>query len=233
MDIEAIVSEEVEQEQIDESVGMGSDEDIETDADLSSINYERKSAYEIKQSLLTRLFFKKGELKMITFKGLLLMLLLLLSFFIVVVGGIYALFIILLMNEIPNLTLWQAFVCVILIPVAYLSWRDFFMPLYLLPYHRVIKAPMFFANINVDNADIEMYRNKDKLKIARVTEFTATCPICSGLVELANGKPDQSYPLVGRCKESPHAHVYSFDRMTMKGYFLGVPHYLKVMKSEG
>lgn len=97
------------------------------------------------------------------------------------------------------------------------------MPLYLLPYHRVVKAPMFFANINVDNADIEMYRNKDKLNIARITEFTATCPICSGVIELANGKPDQKPPLVGRCKEAPHAHVYSFDRMTMEGYLLGVP----------
>ena len=100
------------------------------------------------------------------------------------------------------------------------------MPLQSLPQHRVIKAPMFFANINDDNADIEMYRNKDKLNIARVTEFTAVCPICSGVIELANGRSDQKPPLVGRCKEAPHAHVYSFDRMTMKGYFLGVPDYL-------
>lgn len=40
------------------------------------------------------------------------------------------------------------------------------------------------------------------------------------------GKPDQKQPLVGRCKEAPHAHVYSFDRMTMKGCFLGVKNYL-------
>ena len=100
------------------------------------------------------------------------------------------------------------------------------MPLYRLPYYRVIKAPMFFANINVVNADIEMYWDKDRLNVARVTEFTATCPICSGLIELADGKPDQKQPLVGRCKEAPHAHVYSFDRMSMKGYFLGVSDYL-------
>ena len=82
--------------------------------------------------------------------------------------------------------------------------------------------------LTVENADIEMYRDrdKDKLNVARITEFTATCSICSGLVELANGKPDQKQPLVGRCREAPHAHVYSFDRMTMKGYFLGVPSYL-------
>ena len=71
-----------------------------------------------------------------------------------------------------------------------------------------------------------MYWDKYKLNVARFTEFTATCPICSGLIELANGRPDQKPPLVGLCKEVPHAHIYSFDRMTMKGYFSGVPNYL-------
>ena len=54
----------------------------------------------------------------------------------------------------------------------------------------------------------------------KVTEFTATCPICSGVIELANGKPDQKQPLVGRCREAPHAHVYSFDRVLMSGKLL-------------
>lgn len=224
MDIEAIDSADEGNEQTDGSTVLDSDD--EDPDDLSSITYERKATSEIKPSLFTRLFFKNGELKMMSFKGILLMLVLLLSFFLDVLIAIYSLFIIMLMNDIPNLKLWQAFVFAILIPVAYLNWRYFFMPLYALPFERVVKAPMFFTNINVDNADIEMYRNKDKLNIARITEFTATCPICSGVIELANGKPDQKPPLVGRCKEAPHAHVYSFDRMTMKGYFLGVADYL-------
>ena len=155
------------------------------------------------------------------------MLLLMLSFVADILIAIFSILVILLLSDLPGFRLWQVMVLLLLIPVAYLNWRYFFMPLYVLPHHRVIKAPMFFANINVDNADIEMYRNKDKLNIARITEFTATCPICSGVIQLANGKPDQKQPLVGRCKESPHAHVYSFDRMTMKGYFLGVPNYLQ------
>ncbi len=223
--IKAIENEEVDEEQITGSAIIHSD-DIEDDEDLSSVTYERKAASEIKSSLFTRLFFKKGELKMMSFKGILLMLVLLLSFFLDILIAIYAVFVVMLMNEIPNLKLWQAFLFAILIPVAYLNWRYFFMPLYALPFQRVVKAPMFFANINVVNADIEMYRNNDKLNVARITEFTATCPVCSGVIDLANGKPDQKQPLVGRCREAPHAHVYSFDRMTMKGYFLGVPRYL-------
>lgn len=78
-----------------------------------------------------------------------------------------------------------------------------------------------------------MYRNSDKLKVARITEFTAICPICSGVIDLANGKPDQKQPLVGRYREAPHAHVYSFDRMSKQGYFLGVPRYLTDIGSKG
>lgn len=223
MSIRAIENEE---EQIAKSAVFESDEDIENDEDLSSITYERKAASEIKPSLFTRLFFKKGELKMLSISGILLMLLLMLSALLDILIVIYSILVLLLLSDLPSFKLWQAMVFVVFIPFAYLNWRYFLMPLQSLPQHRVIKAPMFFANINADNTDIEMYRNKDKLNIARVTEFTATCPICSGVIELANGKPDQKQPLVGRCREAPHAHVYSFDRMTMKGYFLGVPDYL-------
>jgi len=223
MSIKAIENEEVdEEEQIVKSTVFES----EDDEDLSSITYERKAASDIKPSLFTKLFFKKGELKILSFRGILLMVLLMLSFLVDICIAIFSLLVILLLSELSNFRLWQVMLFVAFIPVAYLNWRYFFMPLYMLPYHRVVKAPMFFANINVDNADIEMYRNKDKLNIARITEFTATCPICSGLIELANGKPDQKHPLVGRCREAPHAHVYSFDRMTMNGYFLGLTDYL-------
>ncbi|OLF35565.1 hypothetical protein BTW00_08500 [Psychrobacter sp. C 20.9] len=227
MSIKAIENEEVcEKEQIAKSAVFDSDENIENDEDLSNITYERKAASEIKPSLFTRLFFKKGELKILSFRGVLLMVLLMLSFLVDIFIAIFSLLVILLISELPNFKLWQAILFVAFIPLAYLNWRYFFMPLYRLPYYRVIKAPMFFANINVVNADIEMYWDKDRLNVARVTEFTATCPICSGLIELADGKPDQKQPLVGRCKEAPHAHVYSFDRMSMKGYFLGVSDYL-------
>ena len=226
MDIQSIRSANVEQDDIEEGSLSKLDENDDDDEDLSSVTYERKVASDIKPSLFTRIFFKQGELKVLSARGLFLMLLLILSFIVDIFIGVFAFFVILLMNEIPNLKLWQAMLYAIFVPVAYLNWRYFFMPLYSLPVRRVIKAPMFFANINVVNADIEMYRGKDKLNIARITEFTATCPICSGVIELANGKPDQKQPLVGRCREAPHAHVYSFDRMTMQGYFLGVPCYL-------
>lgn len=68
-----------------------------------------------------------------------------------------------------------------------------------------------------DHADLEMYRDKERNQITRVTKFKGTCPICASDVLLKSGKPDQKMPLVGRCVESPFAHVYSFDRVTLKG----------------
>ncbi|MBO1531474.1 hypothetical protein J3492_09660 [Psychrobacter sp. F1192] len=224
MDIQVIENEAVEH--IDETALVNTDDDIESVDDISSITYERKATSNIKPSLFTKLFFKQGELKVLSVRGVSLMLLLMAVFVSDILIAIYAFLVLLLLDDLPTVSLWQAILFSAMIPFAYISWRYFFMPLYLLPYHRVIKAPMFFANVNVDNADIEMYRDKDRLNVARVTEFTATCPICSGTIILAQGKPDQKPPLVGRCKEAPHAHVYSFDRMTMKGCFLGVPNYL-------
>lgn len=232
MDIEVIENEDVAQERIDNFAAVESDgeledtEDTEDTEDVSSVTYERKATSDIKLSLLVRLFFKKGELKMLSVSGISLMSLLILSALLDIVIVVYSILVLLLLSDLPNFKLWQAMIFVVFIPFAYLNWRYFLMPLQSLPQHRVIKAPMFFANINDDNADIEMYRNKDKLNIARITEFTAVCPICSGVIELSNGRPDQKPPLVGRCKEAPHAHVYSFDRMAMHGYFLGVPCYL-------
>lgn len=223
MDIEVIESKDAVQEQIDDSAAVELDEEIE---DISSVIYERKSTSDIKLSLFVRLFFKKGELKMLSMSGITLMLLLMLSALFDIFIVVYSILVLLLLSDLPSFRLWQAMVIVVFIPIAYLSWRYFLMPLQALPQHRVIKAPMFFANINADNTDIEMYRNKDKLNVARITEFTSVCPICSGVIELANGSPDQKQPLVGRCKEAPYAHVYSFDRMTMKGYFIGVLGYL-------
>ena len=235
MDIEAVSNDSHELEHIPDPISLDIDEELEDEDDLSLVTYERKAESEIKPSLFTKLFFKKGRLKLRSFSGVLLMLLLMLSFVIDILIALFSILAISLLSDLLSFRLWQAMVLLLLIPVAYLNWRYFFMPLYQLPHHRVIKAPMFFTNINVDNADIEMYRDKDKLNIARITEFTATCPICSGVIDLDNGKPDQLPPLVGRCREAPHAHVYSFDRMTMQGYFLGVPNYLtdQILEKEG
>jgi hypothetical protein len=100
---------------------------------------------------------------------------------------------------------------------SFIMFKYWAIPLWNLPEHRVIKAPMSLISFAEDHADLEMYRDKDRNQITRVTKFKGTCPICTSDVILKDGKPDQKMPLVGRCVESPFAHVYSFDRVTLKG----------------
>ena len=72
----------------------------------------------------------------------------------------------------------------------------------------------------VDHADFEMYRDRERNQLTRVTRFRGICPICSAEVVLRTGQTDHNLPLVGRCVESPFAHVYSFDRVLMIGKLL-------------
>ena len=78
-----------------------------------------------------------------------------------------------------------------------------------------------------DNADMEIYNGDSKFRITRITAFQSVCLICSAQIQIDYGKPDLKELLVGRCRESPLAHVYSFDMDTLKGFFLGHEDYLK------
>lgn len=188
--------------------------------------YQRAPTSKIKPSLFIRLFFRNGELKMYSPKGLLLIALMLASLLLDILIVLFSVVFIIFMKDLPTLSLITALTIIALIPFAYINYLWFFKPLHHLMTHRVSKAPLLFASLNTDNADIEMYKGADGYRIARITAFTSICPICTAPIELADGKPDQKPPLIGRCREAPHAHIYSFDRMTLKGYFLGHEGYL-------
>lgn len=57
-------------------------------------------------------------------------------------------------------------------------------------------------------------------KKVQLTKYVAICPICNAQVELAKGEPDFLRRIIGRCKESPREHIYSFDRVTKLGVLL-------------
>lgn len=54
-------------------------------------------------------------------------------------------------------------------------------------------------------------------KKVQLTKYSGICPICTAQVFLEKGEPDFPRRIVGRCKESPREHVYSFDRVTRLG----------------
>ena len=201
--------------------------DDDTPENYYEVTYQREPTSKVKPSLFIRLFFRNGELKMYSPKGLLLIALMLTSLLLDILIVLFSIVFIIFMKDVPTLSLVTALTIIALIPFAYVNYLWFFKPLHHLMTHRVSKAPLLFVSLNTDNGDVEMYKGADGYRIAKITAFTSICPICTAPIELADGKPDQKPPLVGRCREAPHAHVYSFDRMTLKGYFLGHEGYLK------
>lgn len=196
----------------DESVEMLEVENI------YQISYRRIESKEIKISWFYKPFFKNGEMKNKSIRGLFLISIIFLSLlfwllYLIAVSMI-------LMRSGQNFTLFSLLLFIGVLGFTWLIWKEYFVPIWNLPIHRVIKAPMMFLALSELDADIEMYRDKDKNQITRFTRFTATCPICTADIILREGLPYQNVPLVGRCAESPFAHVYSFDRMKMKGYLL-------------
>ncbi|AWA48161.1 MULTISPECIES: hypothetical protein [Acinetobacter] len=186
--------------------------------DENEISYERVDPSEIKLSWFYRFIFKKGEIRNKSLRGLMML--------IVLLGGFisWALYVcafsLVLVREGQNFTTLDLLFIACLIGFSYLSFKYWFTPLWNLPEHRVIKAPMTFISLNEDHADIEMYRDRERNQLTRITRFKGICPICSAEVVLRIGQPDHNLPLVGRCVESPFAHVYSFDRVLMSGKLL-------------
>lgn len=179
------------------------------------IYYERVDPSEIKLSWFYKLIFKNGEIKNKSIRGLLMLIMIFGS---VIGWALYVCaFSLVLVREGQSFTSFDLLLMICLIGFSYLSLKYWLIPIWNLPEHRVIKAPMTFISINEEHADIEMYRDKDCNQLTRITRFKGVCPICSSDVVLREGRLDQKVPLVGRCVESPFAHVYSFDRVKMIG----------------
>lgn len=86
---------------------------------------------------------------------------------------------------------------------------------------RIIKAPDILVSFSENNVLIELVKEKQAsgtpTKIIRLVRYAGTCPICFNKVEVVDGKKEFPNRFVGRCEECPAEHVYSFDRITLRG----------------
>lgn len=183
------------------------------------IEYSRTAPGEIRSSLLLRLIFRNGELKNRSWRGLLLLTSILSGLLLLALWFIAGMWSAATLDQ--ALTLRQLGSVAFLAVVGWVIWANFYAPWWLLVDRRVIKAPAALLSIWEDSAELEMHRDSEGDKWTRFVRFSGDCPICSGRVLLMPGKPDQTLPLVGRCIESPFAHVYSFDRVRLSGVFIG------------
>lgn len=203
----------------------------ETQNNIHKIKYEHRDKSLVKISLFAKIFFDKNhELKMMSFKGVLLLLILINSFFIdLIIIALLFVSIFAIYDFLKIVSIIMPALIFLFLFISLCTLYTFYIPLNKIVINRIVKAPFPFKSFHQDNAEIEFFGKEKgyKYNIARITEIRSVCPICTAPILLMDGKPDQSAPLVGRCIEAPHAHVYSFDRMLMIGYFLGHPTYLQ------
>lgn len=187
--------------------------------DFSSVAYTRAEPSTIKVFWFYKLIFKHGELKNRSLRGLALVTVIFSS---LVLGLLYLICVsLVLVRSGQTFTSFDFFILLTNGLFTWNAWKKWFQPILNIPESRVIKAPLGFLALSELDAEIEMYRDKHRNQITRFTRFTSVCPICTSDIVLREGMPDQKAPLVGRCVESPYDHVYSFDRVTLKGKYLG------------
>jgi hypothetical protein len=187
--------------------------------DPKPIAYTRTEIGEVRPSWLLRLIFKNGELKNRSLRGLSLLILILSGMFFLLLwvsGGLWS------VGALDQaLTFRQLCIAVFMLGCTWLIWNSAYQPWLQLVDYRIVKAPDLLLAVLEDSAEIEMYRDADKNQWTRFVRFSGDCSLCNGRVVLMPGKPDHLMPLVGRCSESPHAHVFSFDRARLSGAYIG------------
>jgi hypothetical protein len=109
------------------------------------------------------------------------------------------------------------------VPLITWTWWHFMQPLIRLPINRVTIANDLFLGWSQLNGQFRLIRDA-KSKVAggwfQFVRHHATCPICSGEVEIADGGDAFPGRLVGRCGDSPLEHVFSFDPVSLSGRIL-------------
>ncbi|OSZ72962.1 hypothetical protein [Hydrogenophaga sp. IBVHS1] len=77
----------------------------------------------------------------------------------------------------------------------------------------IVMAPEFLVPFKADHVTLELRpKQGDKKGEFAFVRYTASCPLCAGLVLLQDGGDEFKGRIVGRCDNSPREHVYSFDQ---------------------
>jgi len=77
----------------------------------------------------------------------------------------------------------------------------------------IVMAPEILLPFKEDHVTLELRpRNNERRGEFAFVRYTAVCPVCAGKVLLHEGGRDFRGRIVGRCRDSPREHVFSFDQ---------------------
>lgn len=182
-------------------------------ANSDSVSYSAIRPPEIKIGLLGRVILGRGEFIARSGRGAFLATLMILSML-----PILALFILSMsMLALKRAVQVDDVISLLLLAAIYtFYWQQIIRPWLLLLDDRIVLAGGFFTTWMEDPAQLEMAMS-DKYRYIRLVRYTATCPICSGDIELKYGSGSNKRRIFGCCTEVPQEHVFTFDRITQTG----------------
>lgn len=95
----------------------------------------------------------------------------------------------------------------------------FIRPWWRLPDQRLTIASDFILATDQLHGQLQLVRDRQRKVTGTLSlvRYFAVCGHCGGTVELAEGGRDFPGRIVGRCRDSPSEHVYSFDPVTRQG----------------
>lgn len=183
-----------------------------------SVTYRRSEKGAVKPSSLVRWLMKDGEFRNMSPSGITM----LLGISIGTICWALCLAMILLGLGVSSKPLTAGSLILLILAFAgfWFGWKSLYEPWFRLVDERIVKAPNWLPALFEAPCELEMYGQR-KARWTRLVRYNADCPMCGGEIELVPGRPDQRLPLVGRCIESPHAHVFTFDRTTLRGAYIG------------
>ena len=119
----------------------------------------------------------------------------------------------LLVSKLPvrDIFQWTVLIGVLGGIIGWIVW-----PLYRLIDQKIVIAPAILQMTSTFY-HVLVIRREDEKKVVRMLRFTATCPVCGGLVEIQEGARRLRGRYIGACDRNPIEHLFSFDHVLRSG----------------
>ena len=191
-----------------QSEELASSEPARTDAAIYSRHLDADPSW------LVSPFFPNGVMHIKSWRGVLVFVLILTAALIV---AMYAWAVTAVIGTPGNSAVDAFSLFIVLLMLLWVLWSALLRPVFILIDDRIGMTP---STLNLLSTEVdgqwEFFREGDQ-RWVQLVRYTAPCPRCGATLRLAKGEPDWRRRLVGRCAESPREHVYSFDRVTLRG----------------
>jgi hypothetical protein len=185
------------------------------DADPGNVSGVTYSRRQLKGSLLYRWLLPGHPVRLQSWRGFALVLGFVVS--VLAVLAVWLLFLAVLRSPGPvtSTQVTFALLAVMVTGIVFFTGR----PWLRLPDNRLIIAPDVVLPWAEPFGQLQLVRERGGKRTGwlNLVRYSASCPVCAGTIELTEGRRDFPGRIIGRCRESPLEHVYSFDPVSLSG----------------